>query len=85
MSRIVKHPSPAPPHLGSLTGAKGSRVSRGKDVSDLDRDIAAERIAHYAALLVAEAPPLTEAQRTRIALILQGCGDTGPRPGGTDV
>lgn len=36
------------------------------------RDLAAERIAAYAAKIVADAPPLTDAQRDRIALVLKG-------------
>ncbi len=42
------------------------------DVTDLRRQLRAERLADYVAKVVAEAPPLTPAQRDRIAVLLRG-------------
>ncbi len=42
------------------------------DTTELRRDIAAASLADYAAAVVAEAPPLTAAQRDRIAALLRG-------------
>ncbi len=42
------------------------------DVTDLQRQLKAERLAAYVAKVVAEAPPLTPAQRDRIAVLLRG-------------
>lgn len=42
------------------------------DVTELRRQLKAERLAEYIARVVAEAPPLTAAQRDRIALLLRG-------------
>jgi hypothetical protein len=39
------------------------------------RDLAAERLAEYVAKVVAAAPPLTPAQRDRIAALLRPVGD----------
>ncbi len=50
------------------------------------RDLAAERIAAYIEKVVSAAPPLTEAQRSRLATLLQpqatGIGASSP-PGAT--
>ncbi len=42
------------------------------DTTELQRECAAERLADYVAKVVAEAPPLTPAQRDRIAVLLRG-------------
>jgi len=44
-----------------------------------ERDLAAEKLAAYVAKVVAQAPPLTPAQRDRIAILLRG----GAAPPGT--
>ncbi|MGV3714342.1 hypothetical protein [Pseudolysinimonas sp.] len=41
------------------------------NIEDTARDLAAERIADYVSRVVATAPPLTPAQRDRIATLLQ--------------
>ena len=45
------------------------RVER---ASQLRRDYAAEKLAEYVAKVVAQAPPLTPAQRDRVAILLRG-------------
>lgn len=44
------------------------------DVTDLRRQLKAERLADYIERTVDAAPPLTTEQRTRLAAILQGGG-----------
>ena len=39
------------------------------------RDLRAERLADYVAKVVAQAPPLTPAQRDRVAALLRAGGD----------
>jgi hypothetical protein len=41
------------------------------ELVDARRDLAAEKIAAYVARVVADAPPLTDAQRDRLARLLQ--------------
>lgn len=43
------------------------------DVSGLQRQLRAERLAEHVAKVVSEAPPLTAAQRDRVAALLR-CG-----------
>jgi len=45
------------------------RVER---ASELRRNYAAEKLAEYVAKVVAQAPPLTPAQRDRVAILLRG-------------
>ena len=45
---------------------------RAEHASQLRRDYAAERLAEYVAKVVDAAPPLTPAQRDRIAVLLRG-------------
>jgi len=42
------------------------------DVTDLQRQLKAERLAEHVAKVVSQAPPLTPAQRDRIAALLRG-------------
>jgi len=58
--RQVKHHPDQPEHAERATG--------------LRRDYAAEKLADYVAQVVAQAPPLTAAQRDRIAALLRGGG-----------
>jgi len=43
-----------------------------KTTTDLARDFRAERLAEYIKRAVDKAPPLTQAQRDRLAVLLQG-------------
>lgn len=43
-------------------------------VATARRDLAAAKLEDYISAVVAEAPPLTPAQRDRLALLLQGGG-----------
>ena len=52
--------------------AAASRHHPDTDLRPLRRDLAAERLADYIAKTVAEAPPLTDEQRDRLAGILRG-------------
>jgi len=45
------------------------------DTTDLRRELAAVKIADYIRSIVAEAPPLTQEQRDRLALLLRGGAD----------
>lgn len=47
------------------------------EVEDARRDAAAARLTDYVAAVVAEAPPLTDAQRDRIAALLRPAGGGG--------
>ena len=74
--------SPRTSHLTSATRAKIARASvltRYHDeadavVVDARRDAAAARVEDYVARVVAEAPPLTDAQRDRISTLLRPAG-----------
>ncbi|EFD51957.1 hypothetical protein HMPREF0569_1187 [Micrococcus luteus SK58] len=48
-----------------------SRTPDDPELLDARRNLAAERLALYVARVVAEAPPLTDAQRDRIAALLR--------------
>ena len=56
----------------SLQGQFAAARRWGRDSHDLERDYAAERLAEHVAKVVAQAPPLTPAQRDRIAVLLRG-------------
>ena len=56
----------------SLQGQVAAARRWGRDSLDLDRDYAAERLAEYVERTLAAAPPLTPAQRDRIAVLLRG-------------
>jgi hypothetical protein len=59
----------------SLQGQKAAAVRWGKpDVDTIDRDFAAAKLEQYIERIVSEAPPLTSAQRDRLALLLRGGG-----------
>lgn len=51
-----------------------TRHHPGSDTTELRREIAAQRLADYITHVVAEAPPLTPAQRDRIAALLRTDG-----------
>jgi len=45
------------------------------DLTELRRQYKAERLGEHIARVVAEAPPLSPAQRDRLALLLRGSGE----------
>jgi len=45
---------------------------RHPDADEARRDLAAERISSYVQRILADAPPLTDAQRDKLALLLRG-------------
>ncbi len=49
----------------------------GAELLDLKRDLKAELVAEYIAKTLAEAPPLTDEQRTRLAELLRPVRVTG--------
>lgn len=60
-------PAATQPDLGA--NQEGARAE------ELERDYAAERLADYIKRTVDEAPPLTPAQRDRLAMLLRGGPD----------
>ena len=61
------------PTLRHSTARAGAAVRWGKaDAEDARRDLAAERITEYVQRVLAAAPPLTNEQRERLALLLHG-------------
>lgn len=58
--------------LGAATRARDPRR-----IEEARRNLAAEKMAGYVARIVAEAPPLTDAQRDRIAALLRPAGGGG--------
>ena len=72
-------PSPAPaPETARLRASIGALTRhRGPDdplVAEARRDLRAERLAEHIAAAVSAAPPLTIAQRRRLAALLRGNG-----------
>lgn len=51
-----------------------SRTPDDPDLLDARRNLRAERLADHISKVVAEAPPLTQEQRDRLAALLQGGG-----------
>ena len=62
---------------GRVASLSRSRSSDDPDYLNAKRDLASEKIAAYIERTVAEAPPLTTEQRSRLAALLTGA--TGPR------
>ncbi|MCI1788621.1 MAG: hypothetical protein LKI58_11280 [Actinomyces sp.] len=60
----------------SARGKLGAAARRGTaaDVTTARRDLAAAKIEDYVSRVVAEAPPLTPAQRDRIAALVKAGG-----------
>lgn len=54
--------------------AHAKRKNPDADVTELRRQLKAERLAEHIAKVVAEAPPLTDEQRDRLAVLLRGGG-----------
>ena len=62
------------PGVRSLQGKVAAARRWGQASQELERDYAAERLAEHVARVVAQAPPLTSAQRDRIAGLLRAGG-----------
>lgn len=60
----------------SLAGKVAQASRAGRDTTELQRDLAAQKIEDHIKAVVAAAPPLTDAQRDRLAALLQGGGAT---------
>lgn len=56
---------------GRVASLSRSRPATDPDLINARRDLAAEKLAAYVSKTVAEAPPLTSAQRDRIASLLR--------------
>ena len=67
----LKNPTLASAH-GRVAALKRHHPAEPSCVVGAERDLAAEKLADYVAKVVAEAPPLTPAQRDRIAALLRG-------------
>lgn len=59
-------------HRARVAALSRSRTADDPEFTDARRDLAAENLAAYIARIVADAPPLTPAQRDRLALLLGG-------------
>ena len=57
--------------------ANTRRIDPNADVTDLRRDLKAARLAEHVEKALSDAPPLTDAQRHRIARLLIGGGLDG--------
>lgn len=69
----TRSPSPTVAHLrGKVAALSRSRTDNDPELRDARRALAAESLAERASRIAAAAPPLTEAQRDRIAAILGG-------------
>lgn len=55
--------------------ANARRLDPTADITDLQRDLKAARLAEHIAKVVDSAPPLTPEQRDRLALLLRGGDD----------
>jgi hypothetical protein len=57
------------------TAAIATAVRLGRDPTDARRDLAAAKLERYVRVLVASAPPLTEAQCSKIVALLRPQAD----------
>lgn len=62
---------------GRVASLSRSRPATDPDLIDARRDLAAAKLDAYVKKVVAEAPPLTDAQRDRIAALLCPAGGGG--------
>lgn len=59
------------PKIRALSARNAALVRHGGDTTQTAADLAAEQLAQYVARVVAAAPPLSPAQRDRIAALLR--------------
>ena len=59
---------------GRVASLTRSRPADDPELIEARANLAAEKLAEYVARVVAEAPPLTDAQRDRIAALLRPVG-----------
>ncbi len=59
-------------HRARVASLSRDRAPNDPEIIAERRNMRAERLADYVAKVVAEAPPLTPAQRDRIAVLLRG-------------
>lgn len=62
---------------GRVASLSRSRSANDPDLIEARRALAAEKLAAYVSKTVADAPPLTDAQRDRIAALLRPAGGGG--------
>lgn len=62
---------------GRVASLTRSRPADDPELIEARRNLRAEKLAEYVARVVAEAPPLTDAQRDRIAALLRPAGGGG--------
>ena len=62
---------------GRVASLTRSRPADDPELIEARANLAAEKLAEYVARVVAEAPPLTDAQRDRIAALLRPAGGGG--------
>ncbi|MGC5246435.1 hypothetical protein ACPXB3_05870 [Gordonia sp. DT219] len=63
-------------HRAKIAALSRSRTADDPELIAAHRDLRAERLADHVQKVLADAPPLTDAQRERIAALLR----VGPRP-----
>lgn len=68
-----------PKEVARLRATIGSHIARdpSADTSELRRDLRAAGLEAHISRVVAEAPPLTDVQRSRLAALLAPGGDVG--------
>ncbi len=59
-------------HRAEVAALSRSRSADDPDLINARRNLRAERLAEHVAKVVAQAPPLSPAQRDRIAVLLRG-------------
>lgn len=62
---------------GRVASLTRSRSADDPELIEARTNLAAEKLAAYVSAVVAEAPPLTDAQRDRIAALLRPAGGGG--------
>lgn len=62
------------PKIRALSARNAALVRHGGDTTQTAADLAAEQLAQYVARIVAAAPPLSAAQRDRVAGLLRAGG-----------
>ena len=62
------------PRIRALSAQNAALIRHGSDNTQTAADLAAEQLAQYVARVVAAAPPLSPAQRDRVAALLRAGG-----------